>query len=550
MLTRGDLRHYQVFFVEKIKRCFAADRSVRLPGLILALEPGAGKTGLVLTALRDLFDTFTIRKALIVAPLLVAQTVWPAEMDEWEHLRALTWTLIRVEEDDPEVLAAGQAAYDEALARYQAEVEEARQELLDLGLGKKFARADARSGFDKSPAARAEKDRQVAAAAAKEAKLRRLLAEDTEIHIINKQALPWLWSTLREGRDWPYEVLITDDLREGRSGKKRSKGSVKDDKKGPAPLSRFGVLARARKRVMATIQLTGTPTPKGLENLWGLSYLIDLGERLGETKFDFDTRWFTKNKYTFEIKPRPKAFEQIMDAVKDIMFSLSPEDIGELPEFVVRPIRVRLPAQVLAAYRKFEEQMVSEEYDVEAVNGGVLHGKLLQFANGSMYQEDGGDVFVHDLKIEALKELVERMDGEPLLVLYTYQFDIDRIKAAFPKATVLRPDNAVQVVKDWNANKIEMLLAHRESAGHGLNMQKGIGHMCEYGLTSDAELFLQAKKRLHRPGRKTTVVNHVIIAEGTIDEDVYPMYLDPKIETQEQILEAVRVRVSDFGAAR
>jgi len=511
MLTRDDFRPYQTHLTEIVKQCWATDPAARLPGVILALEPGAGKTGLVLTALRDLLDQFVIRKALIVAPLLVAQTTWPDEFGEWAHLKALTWTLIRVEDGDEEVRAAGDAAFQDSRA---------------CGVPPKVA----------------EKDRQAAVAAAKEAKLRRLAAEDTEIHIINKEALPWIWANFRDGKDWPYDVVVGDDLREFRSGKRRSKGKKDAPRKGPAPLSRWGVLARSRKHIDAMIELSGTPTPKGLVDMWGLVYPVDLGERLGTSKTAFLQRWFDQNRYTYEIKPKAHAEREITERVRDVMFSLDPADMAALPEYICDPIRVRLPTKALEEYRRFERQMVSDEWDVEAVNGGVLHGKLLQAANGSMYQEDGNDIPIHDAKLEALKALVERMNGTPLLVAYSFQFDVQRICQAFPKAVVLAPENAVETKRLWNEDRIELLLAHRASAGHGLNLQKGTGHMCEYGLTSDAELYLQFLKRIRRPGRKTTVFNHVIIAEGTIDDDVFPMYLDPKIATQERILEAVRVR--------
>lgn len=542
---RSDLRKYQTLLIKLIRRCFGTSLD-RLPGALLALEPGAGKTGTVLTAMRDLLDEGEIRKVLIVASVLVAQTVWPDEIDEWEHLKDTTWTLLRVEDDDAETQAAGDAVYADALARCQAEVEAARQGFLDQGYSKGEARDAARKAFEKTPGQRAEAERQTAVLAAKEAKLQRLSATDTEIHIINKEALLWLWNHFGKGKRFPYDVIITDDLREGRSGKKRSiRGKDKERPKGPAPLSRFGVLAAARKHVKAMIEMTGTPTPKGLENLWGLMYLIDLGERLGSTKTAFMDRWMNVNQYSRKVTPKGHAFDEIMGLVKDIMFSLDPADLPQLPEFVPDPIRVKLPPKVLEEYRRFQRQMVSEEYDVEAVNGGVLHGKLLQFANGSMFREDGNDIHIHDAKIEALRELVDRLDGTPLLVFYTYTFDVDRICKAFPDAVVLGPNNARQVVKEWNADKIPLLLAHRASAGHGLNMQKGTGHMCEYGLTSDAELYDQARKRIRRSGRNCVVFNHVIIAEGTIDEDIWPMYLEPKLEEQNRILAAVQVRLEN-----
>lgn len=300
-------------------------------------------------------------------------------------------------------------------------------------------------------------------------------------------------------------------------------------------------MAVARTRQMTTIHLTGTPTPKGLENMWGLLYVIDLGARLGTSKTAFLQRWFNIDRDRHKVEPHAHSFDEIMGKAEDIMFSLNPKDMPELPPVIIDPIRVRLPEKVLKDYRKFKRQQVSEEYDVEAVNGGVLHGKLLQFANGSMYREDGEPVWIHDVKIDALRLLVERLNDTPLLVAFTYEFDAERIMSAFPDAVRLRPGNAVDVVARWNRDEIPLLLAHRASAGHGLNMQKGTGHMCEYGLTSDAELYLQFIKRISRPGRGSTVINHVIIAEGTIDEEVFPNYLDPKIAVQTRVMQSVQV---------
>ncbi len=557
---RSDLRPYQNFFVDKIKQSFDLRRDRRLPGCILALPPGAGKTGAALTACRDLLDGMVIRKVLVVAPLLVAQTTWPDEFHEWAHLGALTRTLLRVEDDDPDVNAVADAVYAEALSRYQAQFDAEVAEEQGLGLRAKHARADAKRRWEElalsrlsvedreagvrpksTPGAIAELDRQAVFASEKLRKLAALADDDAEVHIINKEAMPWLWRHFGEGRRWPYDLLVIDDCREGRSGKKRVGKDRRERESKSAPLSRFGIFAKARKHVGATVQMTGTPTPKGLQNMWGLAYLVDLGERLGTSKTAFERRWFNVNRYTRKVEAHAHSFDEIMGRVKDIMFSLGPDNMPDLPPYIVDPIRVRLSKKTLDAYRHFERKLVSEEYDVEAVNAGVLHGKLLQFANGSMYREDGDDVFVHDLKIEALKTLVERLNGTPLLTAYTYQFDVDRIMKAFPKAVVLRPENAVETVRLWNADKIELLLAHRASAGHGLNLQKGTGHMCEYGLTTDLELYLQFLMRLLRSGRKSTVFNHVIMAEGTIDEDVYPMYLNPKQAEQDRIMEAVRV---------
>ena len=537
MHRREDLRPFQDFFIDKIKLSCDPDPKKRIPGVMLALEPGAGKTVTVLTALKDLLDQKRIRKALIVAPLLVAQTVWPEEPDEWEHLADLKGqiTLIRVEDETEDAVAAGDSAYADTVARLQGVFDRATWAWWwILGGARQHAQRAAAKTLKGAPA-------QQAAAAAKDAKLAALANSSNPIHVINKEALEWLWEHFRKGRDWPYDVLVIDDCREGRSGKRRRKGTKDQPKKGPAPLTRWGVMAAARKHLISTIQLTGTPTPKGLVNMWGLIYPIDLGARLGRSKTAFLQRWFDVDRERFKTEARPYAFKEIMKRVKDIMFSLNPGDMPQLPPYVVNPIRVKLTPDVLTRYKRFKKDMVSEEYDIEAVNAGVLHGKLLQYANGSMYNEHGDDVWVHDAKIEALKLLVERLEGKPLLVAFTYEFDAQRIMKAFPEAVLLRPENAVEAKRAWNNDEIPMLLAHRASAGHGLNLQKGTGHMCEYGLTSDAELYLQFLKRLLRPGRRDPVFNHVIIAEGTIDDEVFPKYLDPKIAEQTRIMTEVQV---------
>ena len=509
---KSDLRSYQRVFIELLKRPWSTDKSKRLPGVILALDMGAGKTSAVLTALRDLLDEVVIRKVLVVSGLLVAKTVWPDEIDGWEHLRATTYTVIRAEDDEPEVVAAERAE---------------RQLMRDLGADTKLAQKDA------GKAGIAAKDR-----------LRGQRAlEDTEIHLINKEMLPWLWEFFGFGRNWPYDVIVIDDASLHKSGKQRSKGKVSDGKKARAPLSRFGILARARKHVDATIYMTGTPSPNGLINLWGLGYLIDLGERLGTARTAFERRWFNSDRYSFRIEPKPNAEAEITGALKDIMFSLDPADYPQLPPVVMNKVMVQLPVPALAEYRKFRKTLVSEAYDVEAVSRGVLTNKLLQFANGSMYQEDGNDIWIHDAKLEGLERIVEETAGEPLLIAYSFRFDFDRIRRKYPKAVVLNEEDPRETVKRWNRGEIDKLLAHPLSAAHGLNMQYGGHHLVWYGLTPDLELYLQFNKRLARPGQTKPVFNHLILAAGTDDETILPLYLDPKKATQDRVLDAVRISV-------
>jgi len=482
--------------------------------VILAWDMGAGKTGAVLTAIVDLFEHRKIRKVLIVAPMLVAQTTWPDEIEEWEHTTHLTYTILRVEDEETRIKQEEDMNY--IIARKRG-----------------MSVDDARSW---------------AATRTTETKMRwrkELADSDAQLHIINREGLPWLWAHFRNGKDWPYDLLVIDEASMLKSGSKhvkrgkREKGKVKTK----AQLSQFGIIAKAREYTYSIIEMTGTPTPNGLRNLWGLTYCVDLGERLGTARTAFEERWFTQNRYNYKWKPTASAEREITERVKDIMFALDPKDYAELPPMVSVPVPVTLSKDVLAEYKKLERDNVSELYDVEAVNGGVLHNKLLQYANGSLYREDGSDVWVHDEKLYALEHIVEELDGEPLLVAYSYDFDKARIRKRFPKAVVLNETDARKTKAKWNAGEIPMLLAHPMSAAHGLNLQYGGHHLVWYGLNSDLELYMQFNKRLHRPGQTKPVFNHIIIAKGTRDEAIIPVYLDPKGATQERIMAAVRANI-------
>lgn len=542
MFRRSDIRSPQEFFIRKIKLCFAEDPEERLPGCLLALPPSFGKTALTLTAISELQDEGLLQKVLIVSTLNVSKTVWPFEHKKWEHLQHLDPVLLRVEEDDREFLDAMERLRGRIIERadYVFLKSQFLSHLVDMSF------ADLALWFTELVLGKSHASFVRARADALKLTVRdRLLARKAQsaskIHIINKEALPWLWSHWKNRGHWPYEMMVIDDCREARSGKMR----VKSKDKSHREMSRFGVMAQARKYMKCSIILSGTPTPKGIENLWGLAFLIDGGKRLGPSMNAFRKKWFhLVNKATFQYAPKRGAFEEILSRIKDIMFSVNKDDMPELPAYEPIPRYVTLPEDVLKAYRKFDREYVSDEYGVEAVNAGVKHGKLMQFANGSMYNSAGEDVWVHDEKIKELKNLVEELDGTPLLVAYTYEFDVDRIMKAFPDAVKMTPKNAVNFVKDFNEDKIILGLAHRDSCAHGLDLQKGTGHMCQYGLTPDLEAYLQFLYRIRRSGRKIPVCDYIILAKGTIDEKIFPEYLEPKNQVQDEILSALEISLN------
>lgn len=491
---RKELRRYQVIFSNKIKK---------LDSVILAVSMGAGKTTSVLTALVDLLDDQEIEKVLVVAPLNVARATWSDEIEDWEHLRDLTYTVIRAEDYDEDILAARKRSYD-------------AYRLVGLTPG------------EAASAANKAKSR------AKERKRARLAESDTEIHILNREALPWLWEYFGKGKYWPYDAIVVDESSMFKNGKMRTPKKQ---------LTRFGVVAKARRFAKKIVQMTGTPAPKGLVNLWGQAYIADGGDRLGDSRFKFEKRFFDEDFMGWNLEPKSYAFDDIMDLMGDIMFSLPPSAYPQLPGNTPVIRKVSLPPNIMDRYYDFERKLYSQDYDVEAVNKGVLHNKLLQFANGSMYNEDREAVFIHDEKLWELENLVDEANGDPILVAYSFEFDKQRIMKHFGKMVTLWGKGSIQKTKaDWNAGKLPFLLAHGNSIGHGQNIQHGGNIACWYGLTSDLEIYQQFNKRLDRPGQTKPVFTHHIVAEGTLDEELLPI-LGNRDATQNDILRAVQINL-------
>lgn len=488
-IKRSQLRSFQHWGIDRIY-----DEEIT----ILAWDMGAGKSVTVLTAADDLLEDRIINKVLIVAPMLVATATYPDEFSDWKHLNHVQWTLIRAEDDDEDIVRAYKDAYEMAKIA-----------------GLSAAEATKWAGRHRTKA--------------KEWKRRRLVADGAEVHIINKEGLPWLWKHFE--KKWPYDMIIVDEASVFKNGRKRT--ATKD-------VSIFGAAAKARKFAKRIVLMTGTPTPKGLRNMWGLAYIADLGERLGTARTKFEERWFDKDYMGWNLTPKPHAQREITERMSDIMFTLDPELYPDLPPLLINDVRVGLPRKVIEEYHAFKKTLVSEAYDIEAVNRGVLAGKLLQFANGSMYDENGRDVWIHDKKLEALEEIIDEADGEPVLVAYNFKFDLARIRKKFKKAVVFGEGDVRKTKADWNAGKIDLLLAHPQSVGHGQNIQFGGNLLVWYGLTHDLEIYQQMNKRLHRPGQTRPVTIRHIIAKGTYDDDILPKLQDRAI-TQDEIMAELRL---------
>ena len=492
-IKRSQLRTFQKWGIDRIY-----DHETT----ILAWDCGAGKSVTALTAMDDLLEDRVISKALIVAPMLVACATYPDEFSDWKHLNHIDYTLIRAEDEDEDIIAAYKDGYE--MARL---------------CGLTPAEASKWAGKHRTKA--------------KEWKRRRLVSDGAEVHIINKEALPWLWNHFKD--KWPYDMLIWDEASAAKNGKKRTQTKE---------VSIFGAAAKARKFVKRIVLMTGTPTPKGLRNMWGLAYIADLGERLGTARTAFEKRWFDSDYMGWTLTPKAGAQEEITRRMSDIMFTLDPDLYPDLPPLFIKDTRVTLPKKVMEEYQNFRATLVSEAYDVEAVNSGVLFGKLLQAASGSIYREDGDPVWIHDKKLEALEDIIEEANGESVLVAYNFKFDLERIRKRFKKAVVFGEGDVRKTKADWNAGKIDLMLAHPQSVGHGQNIQFGGNIMVWYSQMSDLEIVQQMNARLHRPGQKRPVTIHNIISKGTIDEEIIPR-LRERAATQDSIMAALRLNLLD-----
>lgn len=359
------------------------------------------------------------------------------------------------------------------------------------------------------------------------------LSVNADLYIINRENIPWLVDYLRN--DWYFDTVVIDES----SSFKNSQSK------------RFKALKMVLPKINRLIELTGTPSPNGVEDLWAQIYLLDQGERLEKYITHFRIRYMEPNKRNrsqiFDYKVKEGVYDHIINKISDICISMKSEDYLELPDLSYNEIPVVLNDKARKDYDKMERDFVLEleeaEEDITAVNAAALSNKLLQISNGAVYDNSGIYTEVHNAKIDSFLELVESLQGRSLLVFYNFQHDKERIKKALEKSNlVVRELKTTQDEDDWNARKIDILLTHPASAAYGLNLQEGGNHVCWFGLTWNLEHYQQANKRLHRQGQKEKVIIHHLVTQDTRDEDVMRA-LDSKADVQEEILQSLKARI-------
>lgn len=407
-----------------------------------------------------MWDSFSVRKVLCVAPLRVARDTWPAEARKWDHLSEMR---------------------------------------ISVAVG-------------------SETERRVA------------LTRDADVYVINRENVQWLVE--KSGVDWKWDMLVVDEL-----------SSFKNPQ-----AKRFKALMKVRGKIKRVVGLTGTPASNGLMDLFAEYRLIDKGVRLGRFITRYREEFFRPDKtnglVVYSYKPLPFAEEEIYRRIGDITISMKSVDFLPMPEKVMSEVTVYMDGSERKKYEELKKDLVIEGEEITAANAAALCNKLSQLSNGAVYTDDGRTKVFHSRKLDALEDMIEAANGNPVMVVYWFKSDLSRIEERLREKgiTFERLDDSDSIDR-WNRGEIPVLLLSPASAAHGLNLQSGGSHIIWFGLTWSLELYQQTNGRLWRQGQKakTVVINH-IITKNTIDERILAV-LKNKDATQEELIAAVKAEV-------
>ena len=362
------------------------------------------------------------------------------------------------------------------------------------------------------------------------------------VYIINRENVKWLVEYYeKNGMKWDFDMVVIDEL-----------SSFKNYRS-----QRFKWLRKVRPYVKRFVGLTGTPASNGLMDLWAEVGILDGGQRLGKFIGRYREAYFkpgSMNPATgivFSYVPRPGAEEQIYGRISDITISMKALDYLHMPDQVFVDHEVVMSRQERNLYDMLRKDLIIPlgDADIDASNAGALTGKLIQMANGAVYDEEGHARTIHERKLEMLEDLIESANGQSVLIAYWFRHDKTRILEYLAKAgyggsdgSQIRDLKSSEDIKLWNSGSLPIALIHPASAGHGLNIQEGGHILIWFGLTWSLELYQQTNARLWRQGQRSVVTVHHIITKDTVDEDVLAA-LNSKDMTQEKLIAAVKARI-------
>lgn len=352
------------------------------------------------------------------------------------------------------------------------------------------------------------------------------LNKKADIYIINRENVDWLVN--KSGYKFDFDMVVIDEL-----------SSFKNHQS-----KRFKSLMKVRPLIKRIVGLTGTPSSNGLMDLFAEFKILDMGKRLSYFIGQYRNTYFKPDKMNgpivYSYKPLPNAENAIYEKISDITVSMKANEYLKMPELVTSNYVVELSDSEKNQYDRMKKSLVLEITDGEitASNAASLSNKLCQLSNGAIYDDEQNIVEIHNRKLDALEDIIESMNGKPLLIAYWYRHDLERIKSRFS----VREIKTSEDISDWNKGKIPVALIHPASAGHGLNLQNGGSTLVWFGLTWSLELYQQTNARLYRQGQKNTVVIQHIITKGTIDEQILKA-LQKKNKTQADLIDAVRANL-------
>lgn len=442
---------YQEYAIEFIKKN---------PIAAILLDMGMGKSSITLTAIMELmYDSFEVSKVLIIAPLRVAKHTWSGEIEKWEHLKGLRYSIV-----------VGTVA-----------------------------------------------------------QRKKALQKDADVYIINRENVPWLIE--QSGMPFDYDMVVIDELSSFKNWQSK----------------RFRSLMKVRPMVKRMVGLTGTPSSNGMMDLFAEYKVLDMGARLGRFIGQYRLNYFKPDRVNgpivYSYKLLPGAEQQIYEKIDDITISMKATDYLEMPELISTEYPVYLSASELDTYEEMKKDLVLNlpGGEITASNAASLSGKLSQMANGAVYTDDETYVEFHDKKLDALEDIIEAANGQPLMVAYWYKHDLIRIEERLKSLGVqyekLDSDSSIE---KWNKGELPVALVHPASAGHGLNLQSGGSTLVWFGITWSLELYQQTNARLYRQGQTASCVKIIhLIAKGTIDERIVKALSD-KDNTQAALIDAVK----------
>ena len=349
------------------------------------------------------------------------------------------------------------------------------------------------------------------------------LHKTADVYVINRENVHWIVE--HYAKKWPFDMIVLDEASSFKSSSSQ----------------RFKALRKTIPFTNRLVELTGTPSPNGLLDIWSQMYLLDCGERLGRSMTAYKQRFFEAGYNGYSYKPVKSADKIIHKLIDDLVISLNVDDYLEMPDRIDTVIRVQLPASRMVEYKQLEREFLIQINDnnIVAYNAATLAGKLLQFSNGATYTDELKNwTEIHSAKLDALDDIISENSDENLLIAYNYKTGLIRLQARYPDAVVL--DKNPDTISQWNKGQIKMLLAHPASCGHGINLQHGGSIIVWFGLNWSLELYQQFNGRLHRQGQTKPVRVVHIVADGCIDDKVM-LAIENKAETQQELLNALKL---------